>query len=304
MKQQKNLHLIKLSLILCPLLLWACTSTTNLDKQLAYHYLPYIIEDNITFTKPGLQIPVENINPQELTTEFPKKTKYIFIRLYDPKYSNPLYIANLLKAGINITELTDNFVSHASINTRLNDDFYGLTMGGKFQLAHESCTNVKGHKYMDKCDPLTSTQITFAIQVSEEEYNNLQQNLDDYSKDPTLAYNAFENFKIAIYDIGRRFFTPAKYQNVQNGYYLPTVRRKDVKNFVCSTFIAYLLINNIPEVSNWFDTYKIDYSYINVSDLIQIPGMTRLFSSTWENYNIAAEGFVHKYSEFAEYLHN
>ena len=154
---------------------------------------------------------------------------------------------------------------------------------------------------MSKCDPKTSTQITFAIKVKTEEAEKIKQSLEAYSKDPLLTYDTFANFKIGIFEIGRKFFTPKKYQGLKKNY-LPNVRKKDVKNFVCSTFIAYILINNVPEIEQWFKKHNFDYSYIGVSDLTHIPGMTKLFSSTWENYNIAAFQFTQEYPEFQTYL--
>lgn len=257
--------------------------TTKLDIELANTDKLYILEDKLDFP------------------DTPKDYKYIFIRLYDPKYSNPLYIANLLKGGMSVTELSEDIVSHSSINSSLDDNYYGLTMGGKFQLTTESCTNVKNHKYMGKCDPKTSTQITFAIKVKTEEAEKIKQSLEAYSKDPLLTYDTFANFKIGIFEIGRKFFTPKKYQGLKKNY-LPNVRKKDVKNFVCSTFIAYILISNVPEIEQWFMKHNFDYSYIGVSDLTHIPGMTKLFSSTWENYNIAAFQFTQEYPEFQTYL--
>lgn len=257
--------------------------TTKLDIELANTNKLYIVEDKLDFP------------------DTPKDYKYIFIRLYDPKYSNPLYIANLLKGGMSVTELSEDIVSHSSINSSLDDNYYGLTMGGKFQLTTESCTNVKNHKYMGKCDPKTSTQITFAIKVKTEEAEKIKQSLEAYSNDPLLTYDTFANFKIGIFEIGRKFFTPKKYRGLKKNY-LPNVRKKDVKNFVCSTFIAYILINNVPEIEEWFKKHNFDYSYIGVSDLTHIPGMTKLFSSTWENYNIAAFQFTQEYPEFQTYL--
>ena len=122
-----------------------------------------------------------------------------------------------------------------------------------------------------------------------------------YSMDPHLTYDTFANFKIGIFEIGRKFFTPKKYQGLKKNY-IPYVRKKDIKNFVCSTFIAYILISNVPEIEQWFKSYNFDYSYIVVSYLTRIPGMTRLFSSTWENYNIAAFKFVEEHPEFKSYL--
>lgn len=68
---------------------------------------------------------------------------YIFFRLYNPCYSSPLNVTNLLKFGISTTNTIDIFVSHAAMGFDLNDNFYGVTLGGKQQLKLEICTDLQ-----------------------------------------------------------------------------------------------------------------------------------------------------------------
>ena len=75
--------------------------------------------------------------------DIPDPSKYVFIRLYDSDYINPFYPANLLKFGVEKTEVTDTIASHAAIGFSLEDKFYGLTSGGDHQLAIETCTDTK-----------------------------------------------------------------------------------------------------------------------------------------------------------------
>ena len=291
-------QLFHLSIIIFSLLFWGCASTNKLNQDLESSPVPFIIEENLFSSQ-------DSENP---TT--PEKTKYLFFRLYNPEYTNPLYVANILKAGIEITDLNEEKVSHSAINFYLDDNFYGLTMGGDLQLAFESCTDIKGHKYMGKCNLHTSTQMTYALPVTEEEYNNTKEFVEMYSMSPKVNYSAIENFKIAIFDIGRKFFTPKEKQKFGKTKYKPLPKNKKNKNsneyiendFVCSTFLAFVLINNVPSVSDWFEEHKINYRYVNVGDLIHIPGMIKLFSSTWEYYEIAANEFVKNYPSFSEYL--
>ncbi len=281
----KNKSPLLFAYLLClSIFVIGCTST-KLDRQLAETSLHYLIEENLTLDPPS------------------KNYQYIFLRLYDPKYSDPLYIGNLLKAGIAITEVGETALSHASINTNLSDYYYGLTTGGKFKLDIESCTNIADQKFMGKCNPTTSTQITYALKVTKEEAAKIKKDLETYIVNPKLGYDTFQNFKIGFYEIGRKFFTPKKHRGLKKNY-LPFVRKKDVKNFVCSTFISYVLINNVPSIAQWFESHHIDYNYIGVSDLAQIPGMVRIFSSTWENYTLAANEFAKSYPEFKQYLNN
>lgn len=72
--------------------------------------------------------------------------------------------------------------------------------------------------------------------------------------------------------------------------------------FVCSTFVAWVLYNSVDSIHQWFDDHKIDYEYITPSDLSQIEGVEFLFSSTWTEFDEAAEEFAKVNEEFADYL--
>ena len=73
---------------------------------------------------------------------------------------------------------------------------------------------------------------------------------------------------------------------------------------MCSTFVGYVLYNNVESVSSFFDDNNIKYEYLNVTDISLIPGMTPLFYSNWDTYPEAAQAFVEEYPEFSEYLTN
>ena len=238
--------------------------------------------------------------------------KYIFFRLYNPIYKNPLYIANLLKGGINSTRMeNDPEVSHASINFSLDDNYYGLALTDEHQLAPEECAIPESNEYMKKCDPEKSEQITYALKVTEEEYEQTKKFVQTYIDRDEIKYTTSLNFKIALFSIKRKFFTPKGKQNFGSLIYPDNVNNKKVNlqedekienNFVCSTFIGYVLYNNVETVSSFFDEHNIKYEYLNVADIGQIPGIIPIFYSNWDTYLEAAHAFVEEYPEFAEYL--
>lgn len=282
------------------LITFFCLSSCNtikVSEEDTFTSIPYIIEENVKF--PDLEDPDEPY-------------KYIFLRLYNPIYSNPFYIANILKGGIQITEISDFELSHASINLSLDDGFYGLTLAGNSQFSKEYCTDTNTNGYMEKCNPATSEQITFALKVTEQEYEYIGEFINFYSKYPKLTYAALQNFKIAIYSLKRKFFTKKDKQAF--GLVNQPERKKPSKkelegdyvesDFVCSTFITYILINTIPRINDWFNDHNVNYEYTNVTDIPSIPGVTPLFYSTWNNYSIAAELFAQVNPEFKEYLNN
>lgn len=289
MFKKHNFFIFNLIIVFC-LTIVSCKSNKIEDSNIPP--VPYLIEDTLTFH------------------EKEEPYKYIFLRLYNPNYENPFYIANLLKSGINFTESTHFELSHASINFTLDDNFYGLTLNGVYNLERESCNNIANNEYMARCNPFSSEQITFAIRVSEEEYENTKKMVEEYYKKGDVKYHTSDNFLIALFLTKRKYFTRKSRQNLENLNYprsfLREKKRKDpnyIENdFVCSTFIAYLLSNNVKEIGEWFEEHKVNYNYINVTDLPYIPGVVPLFYSTWDNYEYTTNLFINQYPEFEEYL--
>ena len=277
-----------------------CKTTRSIAKETiepnAPDDAPFIVAHNVVFP------------------EIEGNYKYIFFRLYNPAYKNPLYIANVLKGGISITR-TENVpdVSHASINFSLDDNYFGLKLGGEFPLEVEECTIPDNNEYMKKCDTEKSEQIAYALKVTEEEYEKTKAFVEHYVNSDNVKYNTALNFKIALFSIKRKFFTPKENQQFGSLIYPEDVYNQkvnldddaDTPNlFVCSTFVGYVLYNNVESVSKFFDENNIKYEYLNVSDISMIPGITPIFYSNWDNYLEAASAFVAEYPEFSEYLTN
>ena len=287
-------------ILLVSLSFQSCKTTRSIAKETiepnAPDDAPFIVAHNVVFP------------------EIEGNYKYIFFRLYNPAYKNPLYIANVLKGGISITR-PENVpdVSHASINFSLDDNYFGLKLGGEFPLEVEECTIPDNNEYMKKCDTEKSEQITYALKVTEEEYEKTKAFVEHYVNSDNVKYNTALNFKIALFSIKRKFFTPKENQQFGSLIYPEDVYNQkvnldddaDTPNlFVCSTFVGYVLYNNVESVSKFFDEHNIKYEYLNVSDITMIPGITPLFYSNWDTYKEAAEAFVKEYPEFSEYLTN
>ena len=288
-KLQKSVPLLLLTII-C-LSFFGCRTTKVVSEDIPS--VPYIIEEKLNFN--------EKKGPY----------KYIFFRLYNPDYNNPLYIANFLKAGINITESTHFELSHASINFSLEDNFYGLTLNGECNLERESCNNIQNNEYMIRCNPFTSEQITFALKVTEEEYNATKKMLEEYYETGNVKYHTADNFLMGLFLTKRKYFTKKQNNNLENldypRSYIRDKKQQDPEyienDFVCSTFIAYLLSNNVKEIGDWFDEYDVNYNYINVTDIPYMPGVVILFYSTWDNYDYTVKLFIQQHPEFAEYYY-
>ncbi|MBQ9630525.1 MAG: hypothetical protein IJR49_02940, partial [Treponema sp.] len=116
-----------------------------------------------------------------------------------------------------------------------------------------------------------------------------------------------QNFRIARKVQWRKFFTKKENQSLLPFYSskknIPLINEKikksKKKRFVCSNFIAYILYNSVENVKNFFDKNGIDFRYLTVTDIASIPGMTALFSSSWESFRECASIFLQENPIFA-----
>ncbi len=291
-------RLLLILILLISIFFQSCKTTRSLAKEsiepTAPDDAPFIVAHDVVFP--------------EIEGDY----KYIFFRMYNPSYKNPLYIANILKNGLSLTKTEDvPDLSHVAINFSLEDSYYGLTLGGEHQLAAEECAIPQSNKYMKNCDPEKSEQITYALKVTEEEYEHTKAFVEHYVESTEVKYASSLNFKIGLFSIRKKFFTPKDHKQFGTIIYPRDANNEKVNiededklpnNFVCSTFIGYVLYNNVESVSEFFDDNNIKYEYINVSDISLIPGIIPLFYSNWDNYPEAAQAFVEEYPEFSEYL--
>jgi len=225
----------------------------------------------------------------------PKKNNdyYIFIRLYYPKYNNPFCIENILKKCINIVDTNQKSYSHSAIGFDLNDNFVGLTTAKPRDLKIEQCTNIYSNLYMNKCNPKTSIQTTYAIKVSKDEYEKARSLVDFFYYEDT-EYSVGLNFPLAFFELKRKFFTSRENKKLhrigkekyKNSYKKPST------DFVCSSFVTYILVNSVDAIKTFFDTNNLDYNYIIPSDISSFPGVQKLFTSSWQSYTNAALAYT------------
>ena len=215
---------------------------------------------------------------------------YLFIRLYSPVYKKTFSSTNFLRYCISKTDVSDYHVSHASIGFSLKDDFFSLTQTGASCVKVEHCTDISTNPYMDTCDAEKSQQIVFAVKVTREEYDRAIELIRNSSN---LSYSVLQNFVIAQYCVERKYLTAEDEQGLDEFYRTHAKKSKQKKKlFVCSTFVAYILDNSVDRIHDFFVEKGIDYHFLTVADLAEIPGVRPLFSSSWEDYNRAAEEFA------------
>lgn len=230
--------------------------------------------------------------------EYNSEDRYIFIRLYQPYYDNPLCIENVLSNCIKSVDVYKENASHSAIGFSLNDSFYGLTTAGKKDLKIEHCTYTVSNPYMKKCNPDRSYQTTFALKVTEKEYDAIKKMVEDYYNNPKTKYNAAQNFAIGGYSFGRKFFHSEKEKRFA-GFPHRHPEKTFVENkydFVCSSFISYVLVNCVEDIRDFFIEKKIDINYVLPSDLADLPGAKKLFKSRWTDYSLGAKIYSSNYS--------
>lgn len=250
-------------------------------------------------TLPSQQKDIKLQYNKKLSNLGTEEENYIFIRLYYPYYNNPVSIVNILKNLIIWIDVNQIKYSHVAIGFDLNDNFIGLTTPGKQDLKYEHCTNISTNKYMSKCNPQKSQQATYAIKVSKEEYERAKQLTEFFMYEKTI-YNVAQNVPVGFFELKRKFFTEQEKQQLQD-----INSQKDKKNkdevpleFVCSNFVAYILINSVDSIKVFFEENNLDYKYIIPSDIPYFPGVTKLFSSSWDNYTKAALTYVKSENNF------
>lgn len=232
---------------------------------------------------------------------------WIFIRLYQPYYDNPLCIENVLSKCIQFVDVNPDYSSHSAIGFSLDDVFYGLTSSNSgHNLYLESCTNSGDNEYMKKCNIYKSVEITYALKVTEEEYKKAKNLVESYYDDTRTCYNINQNVKIAWKAVGRKFFSPKDKQQFAAKPFATSEQTfcEDKYDFVCSSFVAYVLANSVESVHDFFVEKQIDSNYVMPSDLAYIPGVIKLFKTTWVDYNIGAKNVAQTYTCFATYYHD
>lgn len=228
---------------------------------------------------------------------------YLFFRLYDSQYVNTLDLHNILKGFIVLGDVNDITVNHVSFGFSLEDEFWGLSVekgdGINKYLNKENCLNLETNPYMIKCDPDKSIQTTYALKVKKEEFDKALQLTEKYVNDESMVYSKMDFVKIGGNEVIRRLFYSEKQQDIQsmerkkNSF----INNPNEKKFHCASFISYILINSVDNIYKFFEEKGLDYDKIAPSDISRLPGVKKIFSSSWSDYDAAAQQFMEFYKK-------
>lgn len=231
--------------------------------------------------------------------------RYLFIRLYDPVYKNPFYMSTFLKIGIAAVEVHPLKLSHASLGFDLTDNFFGLTLMPRPMLNDEQCTDAPANEFMKQCKMDKSSQTTFSLTVRSDEYDKAKSVIGKY-KD--AKYSTGKVVQSGIKSIGRKMFHTKKNRGLETtldtrkGTAKVAQKMDKKRKFTCSSFVAFVLYNSVDSITEYFDEHKTNLNYVSVTDLAYLPGVTEMFSSSWEDFNIAAAHYVAWHTEYTPYI--
>ena len=277
-------------IILLSIISLGCASTKNIREN-TWEYL----EENQEYVH---LYPYPN---DADTVPAPSAEKYLFLRLYNPhaKYNVGTVI---LQKGLEFTERHTVSGSHIAIGFDLTDSFYGLTLYAKPNLKIEQCTDTSTNEFMKSCDPEKSLQTTFALPVSKDEYELAVAWMKHKYETQSANYSISDNFKMAGVALKRKSNPDAKKSKHPQTQEEEFKEFEEMNKFVCSTFVCHVLFSSVDSIRNYMNENLIDPNYAMPTDIITMPGMQKLFTSSWQDYNTAAGQFVMHNPEFAEYL--
>ena len=217
----------------------------------------------------------------------------IFLRLYKAVYKGHLNPANLITTGINIMDdesITGDTFNHSSVNFNLMDNFIGLTTGGNSSSKFESCTDNKDNPYMDSLDMNKSKFSVFEIPVYGTEYNMFKKIILSTINNKSIKYSIYKLNSCAKHIIDYKIHNKS---GESIDYF------KNNTNFVCSTFIAYVMSVSSNRIRDYFKKNNINPLNVSPSELTKIfPNCRFLFSGKTNEYNKILNKFIIKNNSY------
>ena len=261
----------------------------------------------------GTVISIENEQPKTKETD----QKYIFVRLYNPKYMTKGIGKDFLQFGQKITADKDwVFISaHAAIALNLKDKFYGLSIyKGDPHLKIESCSGYgKGYINAKDFDLEKSEYMVIGFKCTNEGYDIAKKEISNAFYGKTVKFDAvFSGLNMTLYSIGRKIKQSLSRSDKSKEALGDisksdvTVTKEDIDTVkkICSTFVASVLFTSIKSLKEHFEKKenKKKGKYVSPSDIANFPGAKILFSGKFNTYSKDAKAFADKHPEFKKFL--
>lgn len=250
---------------------------------------------------------IESVDFNDLLNETSMESKnkndgdnveYIFIRNIQGIYKNILNPTNLLDKGIKLIDQNAKdgiSYNHSTISTNLKDGFVGLTLdSNKYQAKKEYILHTDRNRYTNGCDNTKSKYAIFAIPVTKEERQDIEDMIINSEHNENIRYSIFTNFLI-----GLNLFANLSNKNIYKS--IESKQFNEVK-LVCSTFIGYILSKCCPSIKKAFSENYLNFDRITPNRLVnEIPNCRKLFGGIWKDYNSDLLKYLNKHPEFKKY---
>lgn len=241
----------------------------------------------------------------ETSTEakkFDTQKEYVFIRNISGVYKNIFQPANFLNKGIKlvdgkVSKKDKHFFNHSTMSVSLKDGFIGLTFDGtKYSAKYEYVTDIDKNRYTSTCNPNKSKYTVYGIEVSKKERKDIEGMLTNAVHNANINYDIFTNFLIGLRLIVSKFVPDKKEEkSIESKKFSET-------NFVCSTFIAYILSKCCPTIADAYKNKRFNYNRLSPNQLInETPHKHKLFEGVWSDYNKDLAKFLEKHPEMKKY---
>lgn len=241
---------------------------------------------------------------EPLNQPFEKK-EWCFIRLYETQYKNKMSWGNFLKLSnlfFSDKAADGKKYTHANLNYRLTDNYYGLNIKS---LDQENALYIEAISEFepDRIDPAASGYSVYGVKLTTLEYKNLKMQLEKMKDGNYYKYDILSLFQMAGRITKNRIEDMVKKGKIEKiileGDDIPLNKIK--KGLVCSSFVAFCLKNISGDINKYFNDSKKSVYEFAPNTLTKLPNLTFLFDGKFNTYKQDVREFVKKFPEFAKY---
>lgn len=237
-----------------------------------------------------------------------KEKKYCFIRLYNSHYPKGVFnFGSILKNASKVISdkaLDGKFYTHANINYRLTDNFFGLNIDSLNQEEAVKIEQITHEKKEDVTIDLDKSVYTlYRLEMNELDYKNLKIQLNKLKSGSQYTYDVKTFLYTSLLitkNKAKRALTHSSLKPT-NTHEEKVQLNKIKKGLICSTFVAFVLKNTHSDVAKWMEENKISVYEFAPNTLTRLPNIKYCFSGKYTTYPQDVQKYIAKHPEFKEY---
>lgn len=237
-----------------------------------------------------------------------KEKKYCFIRLYNSYYPKGVFnFGSILKNASKVISdkaLDGKFYTHANINYRLTDNFFGLNIDSLDQEEAVKIEQITHEKKEDVTIDLDkSVYSLFRLEMNELDYKNLKIQLNKLKSGSQYTYDVKTFLYTSLLITKNKAKRALTHSGVKpaNEHEEKVQLNKVKKGLVCSTFVAFVLKNTHSDIAKWMEDNKISVYEFAPNTLTRLPKLKFCFSGKYTTYPQDVQKYIAKHPEFREY---